>query len=160
MSNQGASAREWLDASIIAAKELAQIALGLDGAELISIREGLPGESDSAYIALVGEKSSAQIGIASDAEGCQQIARTLLGMEPDEEDLSEEDVADAIGEIANILAGQIKTLMAEKSIDVVLGMPIFIQGRVKMTSDMEFAAADMHFGSIPVTVMILKDSKN
>ncbi len=154
--SDGANIQDWLDAVIEASDELASVALGLDNTELIGIKEAPPENDGSAYIALVGEKTSIQLGILSNKEGCQLMARTLLAMEPEEEDLEESEVADAVSEIANILAGQVKTIMAQKDASVNLGIPIFVHGGIEVTEAMNIAAADMKLGSIPVTFLVLK----
>ncbi len=160
MNEQMASAREWLDSAISASEEIATVALGLEGVELVGIRKEPPDEQGSAHIALVGEQNSVQIGIASNINGCQELARTLLGMEPDEEDLAEDEVADAMGEIANILAGQVKTMMAERNITVNLGIPIFINGHVEVTTEKDVAAADIQLGAIPATIIVLTNRED
>ncbi len=157
MSEEAVTIKDWLDAVVSSSKDLASTALGIDDFEVISIREDPAKDVESAFIALVGEQASVQIGVASSTEGCQQLARTLLAMEPDEEDLAEDEVTDAVGEVANIIAGQVKTEMAEKSISVNLGIPIFLHGHVKVTEEMELMIADVRMGSIPVSLLVLEN---
>ncbi len=158
MSVTTATTQDWLDTVVAASKELAETALGFDGVEVMGMRETQVPTTGSALIALVGEESSVQIGLTSDNEGCQQIARALLAMEPDEEDLEEADVADAIGEVVNILAGQVKTEMSEKGFSLNLGFPIYVHGYVKKTDGMEMKIADVRMGSIPVSFLVLQNS--
>ncbi|MCP4679416.1 MAG: chemotaxis protein CheX [Deltaproteobacteria bacterium] len=153
--SEAPSVRDWLDASINASNELATVALGLEGSELIGIRDVGPEETGSAFIALVGEANSVQIGFSADSDGCRKLAQILLGMEPDDDDLEDEDIADAVGEMANILGGQVKTIMAEKAIAVNLGIPIFIHGHVEVSGEMEVAAADVRLGDISATIFVL-----
>lgn len=53
------------------------------------------------------------------------ITSSFLGMEVDE---MNEDVQDAIGEIANMLGGNIKTILSEKGKDIQLSLPSTISG--------------------------------
>lgn len=54
------------------------------------------------------------------------ITGNFLGMEVTE---INEDVEDAIGEIANMLGGSIKTILSEKGRDIDLSLPSTISGR-------------------------------
>jgi CheY-specific phosphatase CheX len=147
---------EWLDAAVSSAAELATVALGFDGAAFVGRREAMPADIKSAIIALVTDNVSVQLGIAATEEGCQRLARALLAMEPDEEDLPEEDVADAVGEVANIVAGQVKSVMGAGDATIKIGLPLFISGKIDHSDDVESALADILVGSVPVTLMVLK----
>ena len=149
---------DWLDAAVTSAEELATVALGFDGAELIGKRDDFPTELRSAIIALVSDTISVQLGIASTKEGCQHLARALLAMEPDEDDLPEDDVADAVGEVANIVAGQVKSMMGSADSPIKLGLPLFISGRFDHPDNVETALADIRVGSVPVTLIVLKET--
>ncbi len=150
------TAEEWLNAAVSSAEELATVALGFDGSEFVGKRDNFPLNSKSALIALVSETVSIQLGVAATEESCQHLARALLAMEPDEDDLPEDDVADAVGEVANIVAGQVKTMMGEADTPIKLGLPLFITGKFDYPEDVEIALADVRVGPVPVTLMILK----
>ncbi len=53
------------------------------------------------------------------------ITSNFLGMEVDE---INEDVEDAVGELANMLGGNIKTILSEKGRDIALSLPSTITG--------------------------------
>jgi chemotaxis protein CheX len=54
------------------------------------------------------------------------ITSSFLGMDVDE---IGEDVEDAVGELANMLGGNIKTILSERGRDIELSMPSTISGR-------------------------------
>lgn len=54
------------------------------------------------------------------------ITGSFLGMEIEE---INEDVEDAVGELANMLAGGIKTVLSDKGKDIALSIPTIISGR-------------------------------
>lgn len=54
------------------------------------------------------------------------ITGSFLGMEVTEID---EDVEDAVGELANMLGGNVKTLLSERGRDIELSMPSTISGQ-------------------------------
>jgi len=150
------SVDEWLDAAISSAEELATVALGFDGASLIGKPTVVSPELNSAMVALISDSASVQLGIASSSDGCQSLARALLAMEPDEADLPDDDVADAVGEVANIVAGQVKSLMSGADASLKIGLPLFVHGKVDYPDDVETAFADVNVGPVPVTFVVIK----
>ena len=80
----------------------------------------------------------------------------LLGNNPNDEKLDVEIIADGMGEIANILAGQVKNIMNTKGIELSIGMPLFIKRTVTITKNMEAAIRDIHIGTIPASIAALK----
>jgi CheY-specific phosphatase CheX len=68
-------------------------------------------------LAVMGSKTS-----------CQKLTRILFAMEPDEEP-EMEDLADGIGEIANVAAGVFKASRLEAGERVQIGLPLFMEGR-------------------------------
>ncbi len=89
---------------------------------------------------------SSVLGLGGDIKGmveihcpgqvAQKITGLLLGMDIDE---LNEDVEDAIGEIANMVAGNLKTSFAETDIDVQLAIPITVAGKYYRTSGLSEA---------------------
>lgn len=59
---------------------------------------------------------------------CQAITRNMLGMEPNEE-LTDDGVYDALGEVANMLMGSTKTRLMSQFGDVEVSIPSVITGR-------------------------------
>jgi CheY-specific phosphatase CheX len=155
----GHTAVEFLEAFLASAHELATSALGFDASEELRRYNSLPTSSESAYIAMVGERTSVQLGLTTNAEGCRLLARAILALGEDEGDLPPADVADAMGEISNILAGRIKTLVASTETSINLGIPIFLHGHLEVSEGTDIAAADMRLGPVPVTVLVLMSRK-
>ncbi len=60
--------------------------------------------------------------------GAENIARNMLGMEPDEP-LSIEETCDAIGEVANMVMGSIKTRLQDTYPALEVSIPSVITGR-------------------------------
>jgi chemotaxis protein CheX len=80
--------------------------------------------SVSGIIGLAG-KSKGLLGIHLPSSMALSITTAFLGMEVEEID---EDVRDAIGELANMLAGSIKTALDPKGSEIQLSMPSAIHG--------------------------------
>lgn len=86
------------------------------------------------------------------------ITSNFLGM--DVEDMNE-DVQDAIGEIANMLGGNLKTILSEKGKDIILSLPSTISGdQYSFTSQAEVDQLILpfktEFGSFYVEVELEK----
>lgn len=146
---------DWLDATCGVMLEVAASALAFESSEELARKNSLPRELPGAYVPLLTERASLQVGIASTHEGCAALARALLCMEPGEE-VSHGDVADALGEIANIVAGALKGRMAPRAGSVTLGLPIFFNGAIEPTDKLEFAVADMRLGTIDASLVVVQ----
>lgn len=98
----------------------------------IEANPGDPREANVQYgssIALTTEVGGGwNLAVMSDKESCQKLARILFAMESDEEP-SMEDLADGIGEIANVAAGVFKASRLQAGQRVQIGLPLFMEGR-------------------------------
>lgn len=146
---------DWLAAAEKVLAELANSCLAFDGVERTGHRTELPRTLPGAYVPLVTPAGSLQVGIAAEIEQCRALARALLCMEPEEE-LAPADVADALGEIVNILAGGLKARMVESAPSISLGLPIFINGAIEPTDKLEFAISEMRIGPIPASLVLVQ----
>ncbi len=84
------------------------------------------------------------------------MTRSLLFMEPDEDDPSREDMADAVGEIVNIIAGIMQRDLAEQVPEIQLGLPIFVAGEVVRHPAQEAANSDVMFDGTSAKVVVLR----
>lgn len=146
---------DWLDAAEAVFAEIAETALGFETTEKAGRKSQMPRELPGAYVPLLTDSAALQIGVAGTLESCEALARALLCMEP-EEDLSHADLADALGEIANIAAGALKGRMASHYQSVTLGLPIFFNGAIEPTERLEFAVTDLRLGTIPVSAVVVQ----
>lgn len=78
-------------------------------------------------IALTAENGGWQLAVMANKPSCEILTRALFAMEADEEP-EMADMADAIGEIANVAAGVLKTSRAQAGQKVQLGLPLFMEG--------------------------------
>ncbi len=100
-----------------------------------------PREADVEYgsgIALTAENGGWQLAVMGSKNGCQLLTRALFAME-DGEEPEMEDMADAMGEIANVAAGVLKSSRAAAGQKVQLGLPLFMEGK----SCLEFFASGL-----------------
>lgn len=78
----------------------------------------LPMDAVSAWVLVVGPWSGSLVLTCAPSTAAA-LTRAVLRADEDEE-LTEEDVADALGEVANVIGGNVKSLLAEPSS---LGLP-------------------------------------
>jgi len=74
------------------------------------------------------------LGICCGMKSAESIAANMLGLEPGEE-ISEEDVCDAIGEVSNMVMGSVKTRLLEVVEDIQVSIPSVIKGH-ELTNSM------------------------
>lgn len=68
------------------------------------------------------------LGVCCDMGGAKAIAASMLCMDsPDE--LTDEDLVDAMGEIANMVMGAVKTRIQDDVENIMISIPAVVQGR-------------------------------
>lgn len=145
---------DWLKAALDSAVELGSTALGFDQSEQTGQSQSLPVGLGS-YVPMLAPGVSMHIGLVANHDGCVDLARALLGMGPDEA-TSEDDITDAIGEIANMLGGGVKNRLVAREPKLQLGLPIFIDGKIQAGAHAETAVGNVSLGTIPVTVLVIR----
>ena len=157
----GLEPRPWLEALAEATAELSTTTLELDGCTILGPRES-EGDLSGGYIALIGDKCSVQIAVAAGPETCRTIAGRLFEMNAEEaQDLPEGDVADAIGEVVNIVAGGVKSRLAPYEATLQLGLPFVIEGVIESTKRLrtEYLEADLG-GGMKVVLVAIVDTRH
>jgi CheY-specific phosphatase CheX len=149
------TANQWRDAVLGAATEISKYALSFDGATV-----GEPethaaiAQMIGAHIPMVGSQSY-EISLVGLRASCQALSAAVLCSSGTGEDLSPATVADAIGEIANQLAGGVKRRLASNGGDLELGLPVFVNGAVEPTGRQSVIALPTRFGHIATMVVIV-----
>jgi len=144
-----------MDALLESALELAETTLGCE------VTVDAPPESVSgidltnSLVALVGERTSVQIGIAADDRGCQSLAKLLLGAD---EELTDSDVSDAMGEIANIIGGGVKKRLAGEFGGMRLGLPVVLMGHLELTRKQRVAQRSILFGETAARLVVVRNT--
>jgi chemotaxis protein CheX len=150
---------EWQQAATEVAFEIGSSVLAFGQCSpperLAAIGDGRRG----AYVPILSGDYSLHVGIVSDGAGCANLTRALLGMGPDE-DVSLDDVRDAVGEIANMVAGGVKTRITARGIPVQIGLPIFIHGHIEGGAATQSMVSQMKFDDVDICVTIIKTAKH
>lgn len=113
-------------------RELFESMMGLHAEEgpLIDLKET---DARTEIVALVGLSggSVGVVGVYSSSALARHIAEALLGCTPGEGD---DEVRDAFGEVANIIAGNIATFLGDRGETIQLSLPTVIVGTSLVTS--------------------------
>jgi chemotaxis protein CheX len=97
---------------------------------LNEVEEEMPGSEEVTLLGTITFTGSIQgcLSLCCGLSGAQAVAANMLCMDsPDE--LSGEDVVDAIGEIANMVMGSVKTRIQDQIQDIAISIPSVVQGR-------------------------------
>lgn len=139
--------------------ELAPDMLGCKDCVLVETQTELPSEVHGAQLALINGSATLQVGFFSHEAGLLSLARSLLQMEQEEEDPAKEDIADAVGEIVNMLAGAIKDRFGSVAGETQMGLPVFFRGEMCAARNVEAMTLKLKVDDVPVAItLVLGDS--
>ncbi|MDX2052231.1 MAG: chemotaxis protein CheX [Polyangiaceae bacterium] len=114
----------WIDASLGALRDSISM-FEADTLDVISVTTTLPVRTRGAFISIAGKSQSVELGVVCESDVQQVLSQRFLG---ESTTLSEEEVADAMREFANILAGGLKGAMVQHDPTLALGLPLFVDG--------------------------------
>jgi hypothetical protein len=121
-SSAPSRAETWADAAAKALAELAETTLCMGVAERAEVLSKVPEHMRGALIQVVWDPSM-RLGVFGSKAACEKLARALLAVE-EGDPLSDDEIADAIREIINMVAGLAKRLVDE-NVSGNLGLPSF-----------------------------------
>jgi hypothetical protein len=145
----------WIGDLEAAFADTAQGALGLDAVEVTDHPAAVAPRWQGAYLGLVGPVGAIQIGIAAEEETCQSLAKRLLGMDPGEAALPPADMADALCELVNILAGAFKGKVRDRASPLQMGLPVFFNGGVQPTDRTAVSIAGIRAGGRAAALLLV-----
>jgi len=144
---------KWRAAVASAATEIATYALQLPGAV---VQDPVDAERASAmigaHIPMMGGGQAFDLAVVALDEDCKALSRAILCMAPGAP-VRDAEVADAVGEIVNMLAGSVKRRMSGDR-DLELGLPIFLHGYIQPSDKLTVVALPTRFGTIETMVLI------
>jgi len=145
----------WLGDLETAFEETARGALGVDGVQVVLRGDHARPVWQGAYLGLVGPEGALQIGIAAEEPVCQALAKGLLGMGPADDALSASEMADAVCEIVNIVAGAFKGRVRDRVPQLTMGLPTFFHGGVQETAHTAVKVAEIRFGGMDAALLLI-----
>lgn len=127
-------------------------ALGLVPCQVVAHLKTSPPGLTGMAVRIEGQKVTVVIGVLSNAAGRSQIARALFQLETNQE-AAMNDQDDAIGELANVLAGRIKAATAAADATMRLTPPEKVTGEA-FAGYARVSVIRVSFGSIPAALVI------
>jgi len=148
---------DWLEALQAEFEVLAKGSLGFPSVVRGASCEEPPADMEGAYLALIPtEGPSCQVGLVSTSEGCRAFANALLGSAAPDGPLSAADVADAVCEVVNMLAGGVQRRLRQKSdLTLGLGLPTFFHGPVQTTDRLGVTAVRVRAGDFESALLVV-----
>lgn len=121
----------WLSAIRDSALDVITTSLGFQDGDISAMFGAAPNDVPGAYLPIVGSKQSMYVGWTAGERDRQTLARAFLGMSESDE-LSDGDVADALGELVNILGGGVKRRMLAHVAGLAIGLPFYAGGNMRL----------------------------
>jgi hypothetical protein len=113
-----------------AAQTIAASALGVQQMAWQHLPQAeVPGNLCGVYIPLLTEQYALHLGLLGQHSACDRLAKALLGMGSEESIADDTELFDAVGEIVNMMAGEVKARVSE-STKLSLGVPLALAGKV------------------------------
>lgn len=144
---------EWIKVAATSLKNVSAT-MGFQQCEIEGDSGAIPRGLGGAFVPLVGQSSSLQLGILSNPAGQEKLARVVLQLDADEE-ADHECITDALGELANCLVGQIKVAMRKVDPTLKIGLPVYIEGRVEDVGGAELRTLNAIMDGVSVSIVLV-----
>lgn len=115
------------DAMLGGAKEVFETMIFMDLEESSETDQHIEGNALLGSITFTGSLEGC-LTICCSVVSAKTIAANMLGMDPSEQ-LSEEEICDAIGEVANMVMGSVKSRLADSVGDLQVSIPSVVSGK-------------------------------
>lgn len=120
----------WMNDVSAAAQTIAARALGIRNMAWQHLPQAeVPGNLYGVYIPLLMDQFALHLGLLGERVSCNRLAKALLGMSSEESIADDAELFDAVGEIVNMMAGEVKARVAD-STKLSLGIPLALMGKV------------------------------
>jgi hypothetical protein len=154
MSKPKLTLAQWRSAIEGAAGEIATNAFSFPGASVLDpVHHDATSQMIGAHIPVLGPVGAFDLALVASPASCQALARAILYASPDQV-LKDAEVADAIGEVVNMLAGAVKRRMTGIGAELELGLPLFVHGYIQPTERQQVIALPTKFGTVESIVAI------
>ncbi len=107
-----------------------------------------------AIIGLASGDNTVQLMMLATRRGSESLGKALLGFESNES-IDTCDLADAIGEIMNIVAGMVKTVVNHRDDSLNLTLPTFVEGRLEPIGGQEVMGEVIKMGAVETKVVVI-----
>lgn len=151
------SPQDWLRATTDSLVEVVDTYFEVDS--MVEARfDDSGGAKCGAIIGLVSEQNSVQLMLMATRRGSEVLAKALLGFEQ-EERIETGDLADAIGEIVNIVAGMVKTVLNDQDDQLQLTLPTFVEGTLEPLGGQTATYELLRMGPVDTKVIVINGTR-
>jgi len=117
---------------LASAREVFETMIFMDLDQCFDSEQKVPDDSILSSITFKGDLDGC-LTICCNSECARSIGTNMLGMDP-EENISMEDTYDALGEVANMVMGSIKTKIQENITNISVSIPMVVSGKDIVTN--------------------------
>ncbi|MET0390536.1 MAG: chemotaxis protein CheX [Polyangiales bacterium] len=129
-------------------------AMGLPNCQVIATLKAPPAGLTGVAVTLEGVKPHVLIGVLSNQIGRAAIARAIFQMKPEERP-KPEDETDAVGELANVIGGHVKSVMSPLDTTMRIGLPSAVSAEA-FAARSEQITLRVSFGSVPAALVVTR----
>jgi hypothetical protein len=127
-------------------------AMGLAACQVLATLKAPPAGLLGVAVSLEGVRPHVLIGVLSNQAGRTAIARTVFQMGPHEQPNPEEEI-DAVGELANVISGHVKTVMSRVDSTMRIGLPSAV-GAEAFAARADQITLRVSFGTVPAALVV------
>jgi len=129
-------------------------AMGLPPCQVLATLKAPPAGLTGVAITLEGAKPHVLIGVLSNQVGRTAIARAVFQMSPEERP-KPEDETDAVGELANVITGHVKSVMSRLDTTMRIGLPSAVSAEA-FSARSDQITLRVSFGSVPAALVVTR----
>jgi hypothetical protein len=144
--------RWWNGVALESAAEVGRTTLGGVTVKAMGHDEVVPPGCHGALVALAAERESLEIGVFCSPEGCRGLAALMMGMEPEDDEMT----VDAVSELVNVLAGMTKRRLPVAAASYNIGLPLFVKGAVEVLERVERSTARLQIGEVEANLVVMR----
>tara|TARA_R110000868_G_scaffold97621_1_gene268684 strand:+ start:142 stop:636 length:495 start_codon:yes stop_codon:yes gene_type:complete len=152
------SPEDWLAATTKSLIEVADTYFDMGTMEAESFYE-VDSPKCGAIIGLTSDTNTVQLMVVATRRGSEKLGKALLGFEPDET-IETGDLADAIGEIINIVAGMVKTAVNDQDDALSLTLPTFVEGTAEPLNGHVALDTIINIGPVQTKVVVINGARH
>jgi CheY-specific phosphatase CheX len=127
-------------------------AMGLEACHVVATLKAPPAGLTGVAVTLEGARPHVLIGVLSNQAGRTAIARAVFQMTADERP-KPEDETDAVGELANVISGHVKTKMCQLDMTMRIGLPSAVTTESFNSGNGQITLR-VSFGSVPAALVV------
>ena len=149
--------QQFMQAALEGTKEMLSTMMFLEGEETGDIPQHI---DISGVVSFTGEVVSGIVAISLDRKTAGALVAQMLGMTPEEVD--NESLKDGVGEMINIIAGQMKVHFSDTSHGFEISLPSIIQGEDHKLElfhgkEVDYRAIATELGTIKISIWLSSD---